>query len=166
MKKILPLLFALASVTAFSQSKDMPFEKDLFKDKDKDAFKEARSNFNKGKDLYDDAVKAMVNEGDMDTYEFKLRESVPFFQKAYAFNPNYSFLNYMMAVALYEIKDRATILELFLKAYELNPTVNPDIHGRIGEAYHLRTEWDKAIYHFELYKKTLNQKDHVEIIES
>src|SRR5688572_8595918 len=149
MKKLLTILFTFTAAIAFSQVKDMPFEKDLFKDKDKDAFKEARSNFKKGQELYKEAMEA-IQAGDMDSYEFKLRESLPFFKKAYEFNPNYSLLNYEMAVAMYEAKERTTILELFLKAYELNPTVNPDIHGRIGEAYHLRTEWDKAIYHFDL----------------
>lgn len=134
-----------------AQKKDTPFEKDFFKDR-KDEFKEAKKNFEEGKKLYDKG-------------QARYEMAIPFLEKAYDFNPNYSVLNYMLGrcymASLYKFKS----LDKFLAAYELNNAVSKDIHLMIGHAYQLKYNWDKAVYHYELYRKTLNQKNDVTEIE-
>jgi outer membrane protein OmpA-like peptidoglycan-associated protein/tetratricopeptide (TPR) repeat protein len=143
-KYIFSALF-LSSGLAFSQSKETPFEKDLFKDK-KDEFKEARSAYNDGKKKFEDG-----EEAEKAGYSGRklFLECIPLFEKAEDFNPNYSYLNYMLGVCYFNTELKFKSLDLFLKAKELNPTVNPMIDYFIAQAYHLKYQWDKGIEYYE-----------------
>lgn len=152
MKKIsLYILLSVFSATLFAQQKDTPFEKEFFKDK-KDEYKDAKEQFEKGLKLYELGI-------------YKFVEAIPFLEKAYDFNQNYSVLNYMLGNCYLASIHKQKALPHFLKAYELNPNVDPDINFKIGFAYHLKYDWDNAVKHYEFYKKSLNTKSQLSEIE-
>lgn len=142
MKKIyLASILFLSFVLANAQQKDIPFEKEFFKD-NKDEYKEAKKQFEEGKELYESGI-AMELEGNNPYKVFT--EAIPFLEKAEDFNPNYSLLNYILGYCYLNTDYKFKALDFLLKARELNPAVNPNIDFNIGEAYHLKYQWDKAI---------------------
>lgn len=152
MKKIsLYILLSVFTTTLFAQQKDTPFEKEFFKDR-KDEYKDAKDQFEKGLKLYELGI-------------YKFVEAIPFLEKAYDFNQNYSVLNYMLGNCYLASIHKQKALPHFLKAYELNPNVDADINFKIGFAYHLKYDWENAIKHYEFYKKALNTKSQLSEIE-
>ncbi|HLP11627.1 MAG TPA: OmpA family protein [Flavobacteriales bacterium] len=141
----------LSTFTLGAQLKDVPFEKDFFKDK-KDEFKEARSQFNDGKDKFDEAMKA--EEEGYSGYKF-FQEAIPLFEKAEDFNPNYSILNYMLGYCYLQTEKKFKALEFLLKARELNGTVSPNIDYHVAQAYHLKYQWDKAIENYQKFNANI-----------
>ena len=81
------------------------------------------------------------------------------FDKAYAFNPNYSKLNYYLGMCVLNSSYKFKALNYFKKAYELNPNVAPEINLLIGIGYHINGDWDNGIKHYEYHKKVLNPKN-------
>lgn len=150
-KQLLYILFSVFTITTFAQTKDTPFEKEFFKDK-KDEYKDAKEQFEKGLKLYEAGI-------------YKFVEAIPFLEKAYDFNQNYSVLNYMLGNCYLSSIHKGKALPHFLKAYELNPNVDVDINFKIGFSYHLKYEWDKAVKHYEFYKNSLNTKNQLGEIE-
>lgn len=143
MKKIVLLFVALVAFAANAQQKDMPFEKDLFKDR-KDEFKDARKAYEEGEKLFQ---------------QFQFEKAQEFFEKAYAFNPNYSKLNYYLGLCVLSSSYKFKSLNYFKKAYDLNPNVAPEINLLIGIGYHISGEWDNANKHYEYHKKVLDPKN-------
>lgn len=143
MKKLLTLVLTLSLFSALAQQKDMPFEKDLFKDR-KDEFKTAKKAFEAGEEFFKQ-------------YQFDKAEVE--FDKAYAFNPNYSKLNYYLGMCVLNSSYKFKALNYFKKAYELNPNVAPEINLLIGIGYHINGDWDNGIKHYEYHKKVLNPKN-------
>lgn len=150
-KHLLYILFSVFTVTTFAQTKDTPFEKEFFKD-NKEEYKEAKDHFEKGMKLYKLGI-------------YKFVEAIPFLEKAYDFNQNYSVLNYMLGNCYLSSIHKQKALPHFLKAYELNPNVNPNINLKIGQGYHLKYEWENAKKHYTYYKSVLNTKDQLGEIE-
>ncbi|MFN3342900.1 MAG: OmpA family protein [Flavobacteriales bacterium] len=143
MKKLLTLVLTLSLFSALAQQKDMPFEKDLFKDR-KDEFKTAKKAFEAGEEFFKQ-------------YQFDKAEVE--FDKAYSFNPNYSKLNYYLGMCVLNSSYKFKALNYFKKAYELNPNVAPEINLLIGIGYHINGDWDNGIKHYEYHKKVLNPKN-------
>jgi outer membrane protein OmpA-like peptidoglycan-associated protein/tetratricopeptide (TPR) repeat protein len=119
-----------------------------------------KKNFKENKDEFKDAVKNM-EEGDklmatIPTPNYK--QALPFYLKAQEFNPNNDYLNFQLGLCHLNTNFKFKSLNYFLKSFELNPNLRPDIHYYIGKGYHLQANWDKAIQHYELHKKRLDQK--------
>ncbi len=149
MKKIiLYILTVILTVNSFAQTKDTPFEKDYFKDR-KDEYKEAKKQFEEGKDLFDAGIK-MALEG-ADPYK-SFTDAIPFLEKAEDFNKNYSVLNYMLGYCYLNTDKKFKALDFLLLSRDLNPLVNSNIDYHIGQAYHLKYNWEKAT---ENYNKAL-----------
>ena len=74
MKNLLLILFILTCHFGFAQG-DVAFEKDNFKH-DLDGFKNARYNLKEGDKIFDEGNTNYMNL------------ALPFYEKAYAFNPN------------------------------------------------------------------------------
>lgn len=152
---ILSITCIFAISLSFSQT-DTPFEKSLFKDK-KDAFKEARKNLEEG----DAHFEGKSNRFMIPQYE----AAIPFYEKAYAFNPNSSDLNLKLGVCYMNSFHKYNSLDYFKTAYKLNKQVSPEIHLYMGMSHHIQYKFDKAISEYELHRKTLNVKDHADMIE-
>ena len=144
MKTILHTLLMLLFVTG-SIAQNVEFDKKNFKE-NKDEFKDAVKNMEEG-----DKLMATIP-----TPNYK--QALPLYLKAQEFNPNNDYLNFQLGLCHLNTNFKFKSLNYFLKSYELNPNLRPDIHYYIGKGYHLQANWDKAIQHYELHKKRLDQK--------
>ncbi|MCO5258577.1 MAG: OmpA family protein [Crocinitomicaceae bacterium] len=134
MKKIVSIFIALIfGVISFAQ--DTPFDKSAFKE-DKDGLKEALKNLKEGDKFY-------LQEPFAD-----YKNAMPFYEKAYAFNPNNADLNYKLGMCNINTNFRTRALPYFEKAYRLNPLVAPEVKYYIGQGYHLLQKWDDAIKNY------------------
>ncbi len=133
-----PLLI-LSFFTAFTllAQGDIAFEKDNFPN-DKDEFKDARSFLKEGDKIFE--------EGNMSYANLAL----PFYEKAYAFNPNSADLNYKLGVCYLYSPVKRKCLEYFEKSFALNPSYDSyNIEYLLGRGYHLNEKWDLAINAYE-----------------
>lgn len=133
MKKYI-LLFALALIGSSSFLQDVPFEKDLFKER-KDEFKLALEN---------------IETGDANVYAYNYPLAVTYYLKANAFNPNSGDLNYKIGLCYVQF-DKYQMKTYFEKAYQLKPTVSQDILYYLGWCYHLESNWTKAIEYYNMF---------------
>ena len=138
---IMTLSILLVSFTGQAQ-KDTPFEKEFFKDR-KPEFKEARKQYEEGVLHFDGGVTGYP----------EYHKALKFLEKAYAFNPNSSDLNYRIGMCHFRSSHKYKALEFYETAYKLNPSVRPDIRFRIGEALHIQYKFDEAIKEFDAYRK-------------
>ncbi len=132
------------------EQENIPFEKDLFKDSLdnwRGPFKDAEDHLEEGNEIVEE-------------YGFTLwRRALDHYLKAYDFNPNSAWLNFRIGQCyIHGSTDKFKSLQYFQKAYQLKPGLDPRIHFFLGWSWHLREKWDKAIYHYELYRKTLDQQ--------
>ncbi|MFZ5553226.1 MAG: OmpA family protein [Bacteroidota bacterium] len=166
MKKLLLIAFAGFAVNLFAQT-DTPFEKDYFKDR-KDEYKKARDQFEEGMEFIKLAEEAQDPAfSTLDNYNADLamyRKALPFLEKAQAFNPNYSVLNYQIGKCYLASVNKFKSVDYFLMAYKLNGNVAKDVQFYIGWGYHLKNDWDNAIKHYELYRKTVTADKNEELI--
>lgn len=136
---------------SWSQEEDIEFKRRNFDDRK--AFKEARNNLQEGDDL-------------MEPKPFpQYQRAIPFYEKAYDFNPNNSHLNYQLGICYINTIEKFKALGHFQKAYELNPEGFPDIHYYLGQVHHLDESWDKAVEHYETFKETLHTRKEVDLIQ-
>ncbi len=136
MKNLLLILFLALANSGFAQG-DIAFVKDNFQN-DKDGFKEARSNLKEGDKIF---------EGGNTSY-FNL--ALPFYQKAYVFNPKNAELNYKLGVCYLYSPVKSKCLEYFEKSYALNPSYDSyNIEYLLARGYHLNEKWDLAITAYE-----------------
>jgi outer membrane protein OmpA-like peptidoglycan-associated protein len=141
----LAVLFTGATV---AQNKSVEFEKENFSKEQKAELKDAVKNIKEGDYLY---------EGDIPNYG----EAMKFYEKAQAFNPKNAMLNYKIGNCLLNSIYKWKALKYFQTAYALHGGVAHDIHMKLGMGLQLNYKWKEAIEKFELYRKLLNQKDHV-----
>lgn len=140
------LTIALAILFAFpfvSLSQDVEFKAKNFKGQKKE-LKRAIKDIKSGDEHYFD-------------------EPAPFFEKALveyekaqAFNPNNSYLNFKIGMCHFYTFKKPESLEFFEKAYELNEFVDPDINYFLGVGYQYDMQWDKATEHLKEFKKVLD----------
>lgn len=133
-KYILPILLTLTGSHAFLQ--DVPFEKDLFKER-KEEFKAAVDNIELG-------------DGFFYGYPPDYQKAVSYYLQANAFNPNSADLNYKIGMCYLNF-DKYQMKQYFEKAYNLKPTVSPDILYYLGWCYHLESNWAKAIEYYNMF---------------
>ncbi|MCO5269720.1 MAG: OmpA family protein [Brumimicrobium sp.] len=145
MKKILAIL-TIFTIGYISYSQEVTFDKKNFKD-DKGAFKEAEAHLKEG-----DRLMGIMP---FPHYNAALKE----YLLAQQFNPKFSILNYNIGICYLNTPQKFKALEYFQNAFKLNAGIFPDIHYYLGRGYHLKMEWDKAIEHYEAYKKVINPKD-------
>lgn len=147
MKKVVGLLsIVFVSLAIYGQDNSIPFEKKLFKE-DKDAFKIAVENIEKGDEIY-------LNYPPQMWYT-----AIPFYERAQSFNPKNATLNYKLGDCYLVSNTKSKSLDFFKTAYELNPNIQPDIHYKLGRGYHLSSQFDKAIKEYKVHLSKLTGKD-------
>ncbi len=114
------------------------FDKVNFK-ADKEGLKEAKSNIKAGDKYYEQG-----------TIFFK--EAIPFYEKANEFNPDNALLNYKLGECYLFSIDKSRAKEYLLKAFKLQPSIDPTINFYLGQAYHLNLEFDRAIDFYTKYR--------------
>src|SRR5690554_2624369 len=136
MKNFLLILTLIATYSGFAQG-DIAFVKENFPN-DKDGFKDARYNLKEGDKIFDKG----------NTGYFNL--ALPFYESAYAFNPNNAELNYKLGVCYLHSPVKSKCLKYFEKSYSLNPAYDSyNIEYLIGRGNHLNENWDLAIAAYE-----------------
>lgn len=143
-KNILILTLCFLSITVFGQTKDVEFTKDNFPDK-KEQLKEAKENLKKGDDFYKKS-------------EMLFRNALPFYMKAYEFNPNNADLNFKIGNCLLHSADKSHAWEYLQKADDINPDIHPELEYQLGCAYQLDDQFDKAIEHLNMYRTKNGKK--------
>lgn len=133
MRTIKLFLITLLVSNVIIAQKNVPWNKDLFKDKKKE-FKEAYKAFEAGNDLiYVDPYSALPDYvAGMEQYKI-----------AYAFNPDNAELNYNMGICMLKL-DKYKMVDYMQKAYDLDPLVKPDLGFYLGYGYHLKWDWKNA----------------------
>lgn len=155
MKQLLTILFTITTVIILNAQTDTPFDKTAFKE-DKDGLKEALKNIKEGDKFY-------YSEPFSD-----YKSAMPFYEKAYQFNPNNADINYKIGICYINTNFRTRSLPYFEKAYKLNPLVSPDVTYYLGYSYHLHGKWDNAIkYYNEYASKIAGTKDaNIDLLKS
>jgi outer membrane protein OmpA-like peptidoglycan-associated protein len=135
MKKLV-LISLLTSISMVAFLQDVPFDKALFKDK-KDEFKVAVDNIESG-------------DANFNAFPPNYQQAVTFYLQANAFNGNSGDLNYKIGLC-YMHFDKYQMKPYFEKAYQLKPTVSPDILYYLGWCYHLDGNWNKAMEYYNMF---------------
>lgn len=130
-------------------AQNVEFDKKNFPD-DKDGFKEAVKQMKEGDEFYEQGA-------------FYYHSALPHYEKANEFNPDNAELNYKLGMCYLHSIYKQKALQYFEHAYDLLPTIARDIHYYIGVGYHMNYDWDEAIYHYELFRKILDQKDELDL---
>lgn len=153
MKKLILFLtvFVLGFGQSFAQNKDIEFDKKNFKDQ-KSEFKDALKALEEGD--------ALLEPAPIPRYV----QAIPFYEQAYEFNPNSSYLNYKLGICYLNSIYKFKCLDYFKKSHQLNPDKFDDIHFYLGRGYHLRMEWDSAIKEYNTFKKRLDPVEHALLI--
>jgi len=111
-----------------------------------EAFKEAKKNLEQGNEYYE--------QGD-GFYTLALQ----YYLKANVFNSNNGLLNYKIGVCYLKSFEKEKAIRYFQKAEKLVSNVSPDLHLRMGEAYHVNYKFEEAIAEFKKYKGNLSPED-------
>ncbi|MCO6499309.1 MAG: PD40 domain-containing protein [Vicingus serpentipes] len=164
MKKYTSLLI-LILFASIVKAQDVPFDKKLFKEQ-KDEFKEAKSNLDLGYELFEVIPSTYfdINDNNYKERTQYYRKALPLIYKAYKFNPNNAELNYRIGRCYLQnpvFKEEA--IPHLEKALQLNPNVAPDIHFYLGEAYHIKMEFDRAIKEYTVHQGSLSGKNPEEL---
>ena len=139
-------VWSLYSTAAFAQSQDVPWDRGLFDDKE--AYKEAYKNFQKGESLYGQGIYS---------------KALTHYLTAHNFNPNNSETNMRIGECYLYSSSKLRASTYLQKALELNEKINISIYLLLGKAQHLEMGWAQAM---EYYGKFINlaQRDDVERI--
>lgn len=137
----------LLSITANAQStKDIPFTKEFFPNQ-KEQLREAKEQLELADDFFESEQPG------------KYKYALDGYLKAGALNPNNAKVNLRTGICYLNSPFKMKCTPYFIKAYELNPNIDPKIRYYLGRAYHLNMEWDKAIGEYKAYKSSLSVKN-------
>jgi len=158
--------FLLSTLSSFAQ--DVPFDKNIFKEK-KDEFKIAKEKLDLGYKSFEIYPETYM---DVNNPEYRVRmgyhkEALPLLFEANQFNPDNAKLNYRLgrcylSSSIYKEES----LKYFLKAQKLNPNVSRDINFYVGIGHQLALEFDKAIAAYKIHRSILTTKDALELEET
>lgn len=164
----LVLTFNFLLLTFTSLAQDVPFDKNLFKER-KDEFKLAKEKLDEGYKIYEIYPESFMDANHQD-YRIRAsyhKEALPILFEANKFNPDNAQLNYRLgrcylASSIY----KEECLPHFQKAQKLNPNVTPDINYYLGIGFQLTMQFDKAIAAFKIHRSILTGKDPIEVEET
>jgi outer membrane protein OmpA-like peptidoglycan-associated protein/tetratricopeptide (TPR) repeat protein len=169
--KISVLFFFFCSI-GFAQN--VEFEKSNFPDK-KDQLKDARKNLEEGRDAFENGMKeyAFVLEGFVAKNKYfpvsrkdyqragdiYFKTAQPFLAKAQEFNPNNTYLNYMLGVINFNLNPQGEAAVTFLeKAIKLdNGKLPQDVYYFAGWACQFNLKWDDAIKYYNMHLQLLSK---------
>lgn len=143
MKKTITLLAIIFATLV--QAQNIEFDKDNFKE-NKEGLKDAVKNIKKGDEIC------------LQGSSF-FKDALANYLEADKFNPNNASLNFKIGKSYLYSKYKLKSIPYLEKAFALNPTVDPQIHYFLGQAYHLNMQWDKAIDEFNIFLKNSTPKD-------
>ncbi len=144
--RTITLIFILYfSSSVIAQEKNVDFTAKNFPGKDKE-MKQAIKDIEDGKYFY---------SGGMGNSEI----AIDYFLRANRFNPNNAELHYYIGLCYLDVLPVTESIKHLYIAYELNPNVSSDFDYKLGIAYHLNLDFDKAIDQFKKYKRSLKPEE-------
>ncbi len=146
MKRTSIIISLFISFNVLSQQ-NVEFEKKNFPGR-KDELNEAKNNIKAGDEIFEQG-------------EVFYRDALPYYLKAQAFNPNNAKLNLKIGIAYLHSFEKKKSYDYILKAFALDPQVDPKIRYYLGRVYHLNSEWDKAIQEYSAYLNNTKNKDEI-----
>lgn len=174
MKKLFLLLSFSLSLTsfAFSQDKNVMFTKENFPN-DAHGLTLAISEIKEGERLMmigENMLKKRVSDirYNANTYDY-IRQGIVKFLRAYDFNPNSGKLNYVLGKSYLYINQPDEAIKFITRAMALHKEEAVDAYILLGQAYHLKGEFDKSIKSYEEALKTetsLNNIDKIKLLMS
>lgn len=146
------LIFSIFFLISFSlcAQQNVRIRKTEFKKK-KEGLKEAWKNIRTGNDYFQSGIGTM-------------RLARKYFLDASEYNSKNAELNYKIGVCYLFSDTKFESIKYLKKAYGLKQDVAEDIHFMLGRAYHLILDFDNAISHYELYKKTKLPVERISLI--
>lgn len=135
------ILWCIASIAQVN----VEFDKRNFESR-KDAFKEAKKQLDEGNDYF---------ERGPEYYG----QALPLFRKANVFNPDNAELNYKIGCCYLYSSQKDQAIRYLQKSEKLDLKVAPDLHYRMGKAYHITYKFDEAIDEFKKYRNNLSPED-------
>ena len=136
MKTLLLILTLVSFYSGFAQG-DVAFIRENFPD-DKIGFRDARSDLKDGDKIFEKGITGYFNL------------ALPFYENAYAFNPDNAELNYKLGLCYLHSPIKHKCLKYFEKSYALNSSHDTyNIEYLLGRGYHLNEKWDLAIAAYE-----------------
>jgi outer membrane protein OmpA-like peptidoglycan-associated protein len=104
-------------------------------------------------------TKALKNRGDK-LYKLEhYRKALPFFEQVIASDPKDADATFKAGVCYLHKYSKEKALELILKSYGMDSSVNKYINYWLGRAYHQNYQFDKAIENYNIYKKRFPKSD-------
>ncbi|MCB0429200.1 MAG: PD40 domain-containing protein [Flavobacteriales bacterium] len=78
------------------------------------------------------------------------------YQELYKNNQNNAFLNYRIGLSHLNLKNSQESISFLRRAHQLDPYVDPEIHLKMGQAFHQEGELDSAMTQYQLYRQLIN----------
>lgn len=101
----------------------------------------------------DDALVALGDE----LFHFgDKKDARDLYLQALEMNPNHLKANYMIGRCYLETTEKKKAVPYFLKAFEINKEVSPDIMYKIAASYHYGAEFDNAMKYYRMHEASLN----------
>jgi outer membrane protein OmpA-like peptidoglycan-associated protein len=97
-------------------------------------------------------TKSLLDQADKALSKGNLEKALTLYHQAEAITPQDPLLNLKLGQAYLTSRVKAKALTYLEKAFELKPTVDPDIHFYLATAYQLNSRFKKAVYHFDQYR--------------
>lgn len=147
MKKLTIALLTLVFFSSvYGQDNSVPFEKSIFKER-KDEFKIAVEHMENAEEIYENYPPSMWSQ------------AIDDFEKAYAFNPKNAPLNYKLGDCYLNSNYKSKSLKFFQDAYKLNPSIQQDIHFKLGRGYHLSSMFEMALKEYKIHLTKITGKE-------
>ncbi len=149
------ILSTLLSWSCFLAAQETEFKASNFKDQ-REAFKEAESRLKEGEQI---AEQAIALEETKKNADMLWRKALTPLLDAQAFNPDYSYLNYLISRAYFGI-NQPQQAETFLKnAWRLNPDTDPYLYFLLARDAQLRMQTDSAEAYLKEFESKAKKKE-------
>ena len=101
--------------------------------------------------------KSLIAKGDKHYSSKEYKRALEAYLAAQEMNPDDAYLNFKIGLTYLYSETKSKAATYIDKAYRLNPAVNPDIDYHLGIAFQNTNSFQKAIEHFERFKKKNNK---------
>jgi outer membrane protein OmpA-like peptidoglycan-associated protein/Tol biopolymer transport system component len=106
--------------------------------------------------VFAQSVKELLAEGDKYYGKKEYKKALQIYMQALDLNPDDAAVNLKIGLSYLYSETKSKAAQYISKAYRLNPTINDQIDYHLGVAFQNTNEFQKAIQHFENFKKKRN----------
>jgi outer membrane protein OmpA-like peptidoglycan-associated protein len=103
--------------------------------------------------LHAQNIQEQVTQGDAFYKKKEYKKALDYYLGALEGNPDDASINLKIGLSYLYSETKSKAARYISKAYRLNPTINDEIDYHLGVAFQNTNEFNKAIEHFQLFKK-------------